>query len=1081
MLLHAHPTLFVGLGGMGTDVLLRIRREMLLKFGTPALPHHAFVSIDCDRRGASDAAARLEDLPESLRERAALGREELVFAGIDASRLSELLTNLAQYPHLANWLDPSILLRVRSLDCGAGVSRQLGRLAFYEVFPQMKHHLERSISTVRSFDAQHHAQEEFGISVHGDLRVFVFASVAGGTGGGMLLDAAFLLRQILEHNGQDGDIILQLVMPSAFYPTEPTEKMMANAYATLSELEYYSLPKDVDEHVQKRAEQRGGKLGLEPSESDWREWFPPGASKHDFKEYWSGDGDHPGYHRGPSFDSCYLYQGATETASHASLTRVLGDIAQAVFLETSCHPLSERIESVRDGLCPWLGSITRHDVIDPYSDAVISQDVWANLYSSAGIAVVNAPRDRVRFACAYRLGLELLGRLTMQDPYPQPDLHRQIEESFRAGKLQVSGPQYVSALGVDGEGSDYIASTVRPWAAGLEERMRSGADTGGRAAVLQLELVGFQMRALAPKSAPRAEWGELHRLLDVNAFHGDEAAGRLGKRDSLKAELDALVASWLDTNGGIDRTIQRLYALHDVLSKSVLPRLESDRERERSQVQASTRAFSSIIAVLRTEEAAGQRRSAQRLALEAVRHAEQFLSHQVMFEVLDYAVALHRELIDSIGASGPDGLGAGSWGRIPNLTTFRQHLFSVQGAFEAELARYDRTTTADITSELYSRGEYEDSYRDAALDLVQVTSEFYERIGVSADRGSGLMRYASTEGSARLQLSIEEFCLEKCETVGLNLDVVQELFRQPDRDDGVGRFIRASAPRVRGSGQARANVQIQRAMRQTYMLAYDRSGVVEPYEWFRWAAQTELSREPFASFAPKDIATPYEAGSVLMYCANAAFPLAYIDEVARCREAYFAAIHGDSRREFFPHLDTTAHSFPDICFVSDAESMLRHRCERARLLAKVLGIALVGDGGANSPASARHFVRWLMQDPSGLERLEADVDRARSALEREHVLRYAAVVRWLEENSFPQRYVMSPVGVTQAFSPEREILCAEFDSLAERIMSFHDGDTETAKSALDALVREIDDGAGTWFEPVDIDGVAGYRLAPPTA
>lgn len=47
-LLPIRPTLYIGLGGTGKEVLLRLRRRVCDEFGTQTLPWTRFLYIDCD-------------------------------------------------------------------------------------------------------------------------------------------------------------------------------------------------------------------------------------------------------------------------------------------------------------------------------------------------------------------------------------------------------------------------------------------------------------------------------------------------------------------------------------------------------------------------------------------------------------------------------------------------------------------------------------------------------------------------------------------------------------------------------------------------------------------------------------------------------------------------------------------------------------------------------------------------------------------------------------------------------------------------------------------------------------------------
>jgi len=61
------PTLFIGLGGTGKEVLLHLRRKFYERFDEPKLPCTAFLWIDTDTRDVMAQGERIDEIYQEVR------------------------------------------------------------------------------------------------------------------------------------------------------------------------------------------------------------------------------------------------------------------------------------------------------------------------------------------------------------------------------------------------------------------------------------------------------------------------------------------------------------------------------------------------------------------------------------------------------------------------------------------------------------------------------------------------------------------------------------------------------------------------------------------------------------------------------------------------------------------------------------------------------------------------------------------------------------------------------------------------------------------------------------------------------
>jgi hypothetical protein len=1103
------PTLFIGLGGTGREVLLRIRQEMVLEFGVAALPVHKFVWIDCD----PNVGDQMDNKPfDWLLPAAQLdpGRDT-VAATVDANIFEGYATNPAANKWLYKWVDPGIF-SAGSITAGAAQVRPRGRCAFYANFSKIQRTLNDALTEICEQPAKTRLYDQFdGMQAGTTQRIFIFNSLAGGTGSGMFLDVAFLCRQIASNDNRDVDIFGYEFLPSVFAPVgESSAKLYANAYAALSELEFYGLPRDIGEATQATTDKLFGHVAdghgsMKDLRKSLEELLPAGGSKHDFKEYWNREHTKPGYHRGPAFDYCYLIGNTSDSGVELppgeSKGDILDSVAQAVFIESSGHPLATQISSSRDNIKPWLGTLSVNEYQDKYEEETIFQDVWSNLYSSLGFSFIKAPNFNVRFSCAYRLGGDVLAGFTMPDPEPQADVQRYVEELVSKGRLHVKGPDYVDALKIHRDGKDYIESTVNPWASSLSSRIAAGEGEGAWAPMIQQQLQALQARAMAARQGPFEQWGELYQVLETNA---NRTGSSVCKRDQLQAELNALTASWLEEMGGIDRATARLRGLHKFLLQTILPKLVADRDSEKRAAETSLKAVNGNLGVLTGEEGSRHRKSAQNLALEGVRHAREFLVHRIMYEVMEYAIGLHKDLINGIMISelvndGGTQVEQATGGLIVELTKFRDRLSGVETYFAEELLKYDRQPEHHIFIELYRKGLYEEFYKTANIDIATERQAFYELIGVSQDRAFGFMRSLIKQGPDWAQRYLEEYCRAKFATATVSIDAVNEVYSTADRDQTLSNLVQRSAPWIRASGVVKDLPDFDHTTKRELRFAYNKEGQGLEYNWFGPASDTELRKEPFRAYR-KDTVSSNAPELVLLYSEMGALPLAYIDNLVKYRDAYrkMLGIDGSStgQVQYFPHIDVTIPTYPEICPSSDDEIQKKRRATQAFLLGMLLGVVELqkdGSGGLKQYSlkltvgfrdmviplgnSRGQAVNTLLSSDDRLDGLEGRVAEVRNSLNREQVIRYAALLRWLTEGAFAKRWIATPLGNRDAFNLEHSVFLKEFDSNEGQILREHHGDTDAGRESLDEAVAEIQSGACPWVEPIEIDGVPAFKLA----
>jgi hypothetical protein len=236
-------TICIGLGGTGRDVLMRIRRLIVDRYGDlNKLPIVSFVHIDTDKAATQVTGIRTGStyhgvdlsFKEAEKVSATMSSRDVTRFVEELERSSEY-SNYGPYEHIRRWFPPQLLQNIPAVEEGAKGIRPVGRLAFFHNYRKIQAAIESAEKRTKGHES---LLLQSGLIIEPGLNIFVVGSLCGGTGSGMFLDVGYTLKNLY---GEDGAQILgYLVISPELYGN--TTSMIANTYAALQELNYYSSP-----------------------------------------------------------------------------------------------------------------------------------------------------------------------------------------------------------------------------------------------------------------------------------------------------------------------------------------------------------------------------------------------------------------------------------------------------------------------------------------------------------------------------------------------------------------------------------------------------------------------------------------------------------------------------------------------------------------------------------------------------------------------------------------------------------------------------------------------------------------------
>lgn len=222
-------TVFIGLGGTGKKALLHAKKRFLETFGEEP-PLIKYLLIDTTNANTDTLQARLpgkgEPVPVRLR-----ANEVLHIEARGASLLPQV------HDEIREWFPPKADLKANILS-GAGQIRALGRLALFANATTVYENLRDLLALARDYRDERPSNERKHIyepyTPH--LTVALAGSLAGGTGSGVFLDVAFILRQLMKDEDQ---LFGYFLLPDIYVNRPGTQNVEANAYAALKELDHF--------------------------------------------------------------------------------------------------------------------------------------------------------------------------------------------------------------------------------------------------------------------------------------------------------------------------------------------------------------------------------------------------------------------------------------------------------------------------------------------------------------------------------------------------------------------------------------------------------------------------------------------------------------------------------------------------------------------------------------------------------------------------------------------------------------------------------------------------------------------------
>ena len=403
---HYVPTLFIGLGGTGKDVLMLLRKRLFDDSPAPR-KYLRYLMLDTNVEQWWPSFRTQEEFTPVR----PLGTEA-ISCQINDTDFYDVFNLLEDQndPRFVGWLKPTLReLGADAVNQGAGTHRQFGRLAFMLKFPDIRRSIEEHLEKMLEEVGGLKAEERKGAEVEKEtIEVVIITSLAGGTGSGMFLDTAYLVQDIIMSNPilrtlKKKYVTLIAVMPTAYKDVvdpEMYKKFQQNGYAALLELEHYGTAQTGDDVF----------LGALPEGR-------AGRNRTGFVAPWKQNE----FIEGRGWQVCYLIDNLNPLRKQTPLSKqeTYEMIADYLFLDFQNSQFATQKRSARCNLAQWKQDMIRFFVRNPEiaskqgSRLARDQDVVyigkaGCSFSSFGLSQISFSRQRVYRAAAYLLAYRLV-------------------------------------------------------------------------------------------------------------------------------------------------------------------------------------------------------------------------------------------------------------------------------------------------------------------------------------------------------------------------------------------------------------------------------------------------------------------------------------------------------------------------------------------------------------------------------------------------------------------------------------------------------------------------------------------------
>jgi hypothetical protein len=1080
------PTVLIGLGGTGGDVLLKVRKKVFERYGRPQdFPVLQYVYLDTDTSNQHIDSSLLADFN--------FGSGERYDAVIPDT--AKYTRHLSQYPLIKAWWYPTTH-DLGSLTVGAGQIRGYSRLGFYVNFSSIRNAIEMAVNSANASADVMLKRWGMPVETNRGANVYIIASVAGGTGSGMFLDTAYLCKTL----GADISTVGFMVLPGIFLRNQ--ERIFANSYAALKELEHFSFP--------------GHDFGYE-----WTPGYPPRNMR-----------PLPP----PPFNYCYLIDSVNldgKTVEFKTRYTLFEMIANSIFHDFGSSDFAAKKRSVRVNLDAHLNNFYAAEIKDPQNPQQnLLTEAFTTRQSAFGITSMQYPADRIKRALAAKLGADIMRRLATGKE-PSGEFGKWVRETlfFKdldlfAGNALIDGREVyrndiLDFLYRTDQPGRTLPSVIDDRITELQQAINSESYrvnnmTLSQFLKAQVEHILVNIRDENFEPDPQ-KWGDWSRWLRRNKeqFLKIEALGETNAFNvRTPSKLETAIGSIVnDPEKGIAYAKALLKELRRTLTDDAYPYIPTF-NREATQlagdIQFQQRTYQAKLAEIQKREHEGWLTRVmfggaeiRQLTADFVNGLRSYLQDVVKQRARREAIEICQVILTRIGEEGvidaKTGNRVGESGLSQELLALESSLDSLATDFDALRKEYSKPNEDQNTLFLYEVDDIDNRYypkymgETAEARTRKITERADELLkalpsAVAADqRGVKVMevpKLIDKFGQKDTVKTALDICHRVFSTVQDDFEVLElfvEKYKTPqDQVRQLNLLYSKAQVWVEGSNQSKFELPL--ANRVLVVGMYNDPHKEKIYEGFKRLLRENVQKP---NHPPMAIETISSKSEVIFYSEAAGYPLCFSQAVHDMRPVYETMVFDKFANL---HADRHEHLFADILEMTEADREKLEEATRIFLLGLILSVISVTKDtdedlvfkvqqkvGLNlnerSIGTQHRAVHVLLRDANLRSQIGSLVLQREDELKRdfEAWVKYYAVVSYYESFVYPP-------SKTEKVSKEHTYQ-ATTESLVLRQK------LKDIEAAMPAQIAQLEEKGRSYISEkgptADFDKLAAIRLAEP--
>jgi hypothetical protein len=1065
------PTLIIGIGGSGGDILLRVRKRFYERYGPLSeFPIVSYLWLDTDATekdvGAGIFTEHISFAPS----------EKLMTTMPDTTKVT---SDLNQYPNIKSWFYPG-LTKLKTMTEGAGQIRAYSRLGFFEHYTEIRNAVERAGTVVKNIENIKAVHERHHLETNtSDLQVFVVFSIAGGTGSGMYADLAFLIKNIFR--GKALTTVGFVLMPGLFNPDE--DKIFANGYAALKEMEYYSY-------------------------------------EHDFEVEWP---DHqPRKIEGPPFNYTYLIDRTNQvdaTVDFSNKNTIFNMVAENIFKDFTQGNFAGYKRGVRVNLDQYLVDQFAFRHLNEHGQSIIDQK-FITRYSSFGMASITVPADRIQQACAYKLGAEVVdhwgrishgefnaARLTeivLAEVLPKINL---FEGNLAAQGVIEQRRDIQNALLDDGRKQGQKIQNLTALAIGqIAREVRDKVHVQKGQALAQYLRAGVEreLAKLRNDKQDVQQWGDYSKAVHFNKLDLEKRSEQL-----LYKHIATIVN---EEHQSVGYAIALLRQVVNVLrdeNREYIPTLRRLVERSIKEAEGARREFENVLA----QSARHERRSnldgrkGTILRYDLLRFEEVatgYLNAVLLTQVRIAAIDICNGLIAYIGAAETtEGGEAYTEGLIGELYQLGGKLESLKDDLEKKYDHFKKESSDDLSLMLFNPADIENNYLPMYLGMGERREQAIQSIGdqILQELRTSVMdlpRVMSERGGMEaIETQIRDLARKQFAKIKEDFDVIATLWKQyPDESEleKQVRFIYRKAKFWLHGGSRPRSYPLSPERHKILVGVPQDTADKRKLEDFKRLLTSRIVEPGDPALSIQELP---DRSEIVFYSEVGGIPINWADPVAEYRQKYLSKqAEGEEL-----HTDHNEIKFNDLVVLDDRERADLESAHECFLLGLIFGeirperdstgriryvwseqIGLVGKEktialGIELRALAELISKKVTRDKL-LTRIRDHIDRVRS--DRDRLARFNSLLGWYFEAVYPETTMQGTDGNDYK---EQSNMCRALDKQINEVVKFVNsryGNTPELEREFIGLTQkysaEIDS-----FAPKLVDGKRALKVDGPAA